>query len=139
MNDKLLNLYHRLPPSLRSVAASLRGRQLRHWRYGSDAERLVSEALERDRWNEESWKLWREERLAFILHRAATKVPFYRDEWARRRRRGDQASWEYLENWPALSKESVRQDPLAFLAEDCDRRRMIHERTSGTTGKPLDL
>ena len=26
--------------------------------------------------------------------------------------------------------------PLAFIADDCDRRRMFHEHTSGTTGNP---
>jgi len=139
MNDRLLSIYHSLPPRLRSWAASLRGLQLRNWRYGADAERLVSEVLERESWSAEKWGRWREERLAFILHRAATMVPFYREEWARRRRRGNQASWEYQENWGLLEKESVRRNPHAFLAEDCDRRRMIPERTSGTTGKPLDL
>ncbi|HKQ80514.1 MAG TPA: hypothetical protein VJ810_42865 [Blastocatellia bacterium] len=139
MSDKLLSLYHSLPPWLRSWAASLRGAHLRHWRYGADAERLVNEALEREHWSVERLKRQQEERLAFILHRAATKVPFYRKEWATRRGRGDKASWEYLENWSLLEKETVRRNPQAFLAEDCDRRRMIHDRTSGTTGKPLDL
>src|SRR5215510_3616829 len=90
MNDRLLSIYHSLPPRLRSWAASLRGLQLRNWRYGADAERLVSEVLEHESWSAEKWGRWREERLAFILHRAATMVPFYREEWARRRRRGDQ-------------------------------------------------
>src|SRR5262249_34880573 len=139
MNDRLLSLYHSLPPWMRSLAASLRGRQLRRWRYGADAEQLVDEALVREHWSVERLRKWQEERLAFILHRAATKVPFYREHWARRRIRGDRSSWGYLENWSLLEKESVRRDPHAFLAEDCDRRRMIHERTSGTTGKPLDL
>lgn len=139
MNDRLLSLYHSLPPWLRSLAASLRGYHLRRWRYGADSERLAQEALERESWSAEKWERWREDRLAFILHRAATQVPFYREEWAKRRRSGDRASWEYLENWPLLAKESVRRNPRAFLAEDCDWRRMFHERTSGTTGKPLDL
>src|SRR5215475_5358468 len=139
MSDKLLSLYHSLPPWMRSLAASLRGRQLRRWRYGADAEQLVDEALVREHWSVERLRKWQEERLAFILHRAATKVPFYREQWARRRTRGDKSSWGYLENWSLLEKESVRRNPHAFLAEDCDRRRMIHERTSGTTGKPLDL
>jgi len=139
MNDQLLSLYHSLPSWMRSLAASLRGRQLRRWRYGADAEQLVNEALEREHWSAERLRKWQEERLAFILHRAATKVPFYREHWAKRRTRGDKSPWEYLENWSLVEKESVRRNPQAFLAEDCDRRRMIHERTSGTTGKPLDL
>ncbi|MFL6227687.1 MAG: phenylacetate--CoA ligase family protein [Pyrinomonadaceae bacterium] len=139
MNRRLLHLYHRSPAPLRSVAATLRGYQLRSWRYGRETERLVGEALERERWGAERWRSWREERLACVLHRAATEVPFYREQWSERRRRGDRASWELLENWPLLEKESVRERPRAFVADGCDVRRMFYDHTSGTTGKSLDL
>jgi phenylacetate-CoA ligase len=99
----------------------------------------VEQALERESWTSTEWAQWQQERLAEILHRAATKVPFYRDAWAARRRRGDRSSWELLQNWPLLEKESVRQNPAAFVAEDCDKRRMYHDHTSGTTGTQLDL
>jgi phenylacetate-CoA ligase len=135
----LLQLYHRLPVPTRSVAASLRGLYLRSWRYGPESEQLVAEALERERWSPERWKAWQEEQLAAVLHRAATRVPYYRAQWAARRRQGDHASWEDLENWPVLGKEALRQNPTAFVADDCAIRRMFHEHTSGTTGKPLDL
>ena len=139
MTDTLLKIYHRLPSPLRSVAASLRGLYLRSWRYGPETDRLVEEALERETWTVDRWKIWQEERLAYVLHRAATQVPYYREQWAVRRRGGDKASWEYLENWPILEKEPVRQNPRAFVADDCDVRQMFHEHTSGTTGKPLHL
>ena len=135
----VLRLYHALPPVGRSVVASLRGFQLRSWRYGPDAESRVAEALERDRWNPSRWRAWQEERLAFVLRRAATRVPYYRRQWEERRRRGDRASVERLENWPILDKERVRESPQSFVADDCDVRRMYHEHTSGTTGKPLNL
>jgi phenylacetate-CoA ligase len=77
--------------------------------------------------------------LAFVLHRAATQVPYYREQWSFRRRHGDRASWEYLENWPILNKEAIRSNPHAFVATDCNVRKMYHEHTSGTTGKALDL
>jgi phenylacetate-CoA ligase len=66
-------------------------------------------------------------------------VPYYRNLWFRRRRHGDCASWEYLENWPILEKEPLRENSSAFVADDCEVRRMFHEHTSGTTGKSLDL
>jgi phenylacetate-CoA ligase len=99
----------------------------------------VVEALEREQWSPEGWKSWQEERQAYVLHRAATQVPYYRKQWVARRRQGDQASWEVLDNWPILEKEPLRENPAAFVAEDCDIRRMFHEHTSGTTGKSLDL
>jgi phenylacetate-CoA ligase len=139
VNDAVLNCYHRLPGPLRSAAATVRGGYLRAWRYGRDTERLIDETLERDQWSTAEWKRWQSERLAYVLERAATKVPFYRALWAKRRQAGDRAAWDVLENWPALSKDTVRDAPLAFVADDCDVKRMFHEHTSGTTGKPVQV
>ena len=138
MNDGLLAMYHRLPAPARSAAATLRGWYLRHWRYGPQSGRLVHEALERDAWTAARWASWTEDRLALLLHRAAMRVPYYRDYWARRQRRGN-APWARLENWPVLEKDVVREDPRRFVADDCDVRRMFHEQTSGTTGKALEI
>ena len=139
MNNILLALYNFLPSSLRSFAASLRGVYLRSWRYGPETDSLVEEILERETWSPDKWLTWREERLAFALHRAATKVPYYQEQWAKRRAQGDRSSWEYVENWEVLEKDVVRQNPHAFISEDCNLKDMFHHHTSGTTGKPLNL
>ena len=137
--SSLLSVYHRLPGPLREAAATTRGYYLRSWRYGRETEALVRQALEREHWGADDWARWRTERLAFLLRRAASDVPFYRDLWQRRRRAGNQASVEYLENWPVLAKEAVRARPRAFVADDCNPARMFPEHTSGTTGTPLNL
>ena len=139
MNSLALRFYHALPNAGRSFAAGLHGRRLNSWRYGPETDGLVEQALSRDRWTPEQWQVWRTERLAYVLHRAATRVPYYRALWSARRQRGDGASWEYLEHWPILEKTALRENPLAFVADDCDVRRMYREGTSGTTGKPLTL
>lgn len=139
MTNHLLQLYHRLPAPARSAAATLRGWYLHYWRYGGASAQLIDEAAARERWTAAQWTAWREERLAFVLHRAATRVPYYRAHWAERRRQGDRASWDLLEHWPLLEKDAVRARPRSFVADDCDVRRMFHEHTSGTTGKPLDI
>ena len=64
---------------------------------------------------------------------------YFREQWATGRGNGDRASWDCVENWPVLAKESLREDAAAFLADDQSPRTMFHEHTSGTTGKPLDL
>lgn len=139
MPDWKLSLYHHMPPFMRNAAATWRGYQLRSWRYGPETEQLVEEALERDHWSPEQWKTYQENRLGYILHRAATQVPYYRDQWAERRRNGDHASWEYLENWPILKKPPLRENSVAFVAEDCNLKQMYINNTSGTTGTPLKL
>lgn len=139
MSKTIQSIYHRLPARGRSIAASLRGLYLNSWRYGPETERLVEEALERECWSAERWRSWQEERLAYVLHRAATQVPYYRGTWAERRRQGDRSSSELLENWPLLEKETVRENPRTFVADDCNVRQMFHEHTSGTSGASLDL
>lgn len=139
MHPLLLACYHFMPTPLRSTVATMRGWYLRRWRYGATSQQLVAEALERDQWTAAQWRTWKEERLAYVLHRAATRVPYYREHWAARRRNGDGASPELLANWPLLEKDAVRANPRAFLVDDCDPDDMFHEHTSGTTGKPLDI
>lgn len=139
MSNHLVEIYYQMPPQLRSLAASARGYYLRWWRYGSETERLVQEALEREHWSAARWKTWQEDRLARVLHRAATQVPYYRAQWAERRRGGDRTSWEYLENWPILTKTALRADARAFVAEDHAGDRLLEEHTSGTTGTPIRL
>ena len=134
-----MTAYHALPPGARSLAASLRGLYLSRWRFGPETDRLVDEALERDRWSDGQWTAWREDALARLLDRAATRVPYYRDLWAKRRAAGDRRAWDVLANWPTLPKQVLRERPESFVADDCDRRRMFEERTSGTSGTPLRL
>ncbi len=134
---ELLKLYHSLPAPMQTVAASMWGYYLRWWRYGAETEGWVEEALDREYWSADQWKSWREENLSRLLHRAATRVPYYRDQWERRRREGDRLSWELLENWPILSKDTVRSWGSQFVADDCNIRSMYQEHTSGTSGKSL--
>ncbi len=139
MHHSLLRIYHSSPQCVRSLAASGYGAYLRYSRYGPRLERLVEEALERDHWTPQHWEAWRQERLAYLLERAAKTVPYYREIWSKRRSRGDRASWQYLENWDLLEKEPLRQHPERFLVDGSRSARMFVERTSGTTGTPLTM
>lgn len=137
--SRALSLYHKLPPFSRSFVASVRGYYLRWWRYDKETDKLVEEALARDNWDKDRWSDWQTKRLKYILHRAATQVPFYRRQWEERRRQGDEASWEVLENWPILEKQTLRENSKDFVADDCAISKMFHDHTSGTTGSSLDL
>lgn len=135
MSDRLLQLYHHLPPVARTVAASLRGYYLRAARYSAATEALVAAAFEREHWSLARWHAWQEERLARVLARAAARVPYYRQQWSARQA----AQWTRLSSWPMLEKEALRQRARDFVADDCDPNKMYREHTSGTSGKALDL
>ena len=133
------HLYSFSPPGLRSVFASGMGYLLRRHRYGRDAEALVEQALEREYWRPEAWRSWTEDRLAELLRHAAAHVPYYRNHWSERRRSGDCSPLEHLENWPVLEKQTIRDQPEAFLADGNRPSSLSHETTSGTTGAPIHL
>ncbi len=135
-----LDLYHRLPYPVKTLAASAWGYYLKWWRYDAQTEQRVGEILDRDSWSLEKWKNWQEEWLAFILNRAAKQVPYYRASWNERRRKGDRSSWEVLANWPVLTKQVLRtHSPKEFLVEGENPKKLYAEHTSGTTGTPLTI
>ncbi len=139
MPANLLSLYHALPGPLRNTVASLKGYQLKRWRYSRETDVWAREASERERWSQAQWHDWLQSRLPQILQQAVQSVPYYRDYWASQKGKAGPQAYLNLENWPILTKEVVRQHPRDFLSDDCDPRKMIHEHTSGTTGTPLDL
>ncbi|MEM7288007.1 MAG: hypothetical protein AAF480_16770, partial [Actinomycetota bacterium] len=126
--------YRRLPPRARSVAATVRGAQLRRQRYGADLEQRVEQILEREHWRPEQWQRWQDARLGELLERARHRVPAYRGYWDRAG-----GGWDRLENWPVLEKAELRRDARNYLADDVTPWRLVHDHTSGTTGASLDL
>jgi phenylacetate-CoA ligase len=139
MINRLLPVYHRSPAFIRNLAATGRGMMLARQRYTPQTDALVAEILDRDNWSAAQWKNYQEGRLAFILHRAATQVPYYQRHWSERRRKGDMASWEILDNWPILKKEHIRVNPEAFVANDQPIKSLVLDRTGGTTSTPLKI
>lgn len=122
---------------MRCVAASVHCCGLYSWRYGSDTDGMVEEALAREEWSSERWQAWREEKLEQTLELAARNVPYYREHWSKRRRQGERGAHKYLQNWPILQKSEVRKNPAAFIADNFQRRHLLPEYTSGSTGTPL--
>ena len=118
-------LYHSFPHPLKNIVASLRGYQLRSWRYGKNFDELVDNALERETWDNKQWDEWQAENLSHILYRAATQVPYYQEYWQKLRKHKNRSSWEYLENWPLLTKEILRSQPRAFLTDGTNPRKMF--------------
>jgi len=135
----MLRLYQTLPYSLRVLAASLHGYRLRMMRYSSETDLLVIKSIAHESWTPSQWNAWRQEHLAKMLINTSNRVPYYRRQWELRRRNGDHSSVEVLANWPVLSKDILRQQPRAFVADSVNLSSQIVEHTSGTTGKPLTL
>ena len=104
-DSRLLQIYHRLPPPARSAVASLRGYYLNYSRYGAETETKVAQALEREFWSRGELEELRNNRLAHILERAATKIPYYRRQWETAGNSNSDA-WQTLVTWPVLSQQN---------------------------------
>lgn len=134
-----LEILHRLPYPLKVTAASTWGYYLNWWRYGIRSEEFSQAALEHEYMDKEIADKLQEENIARMLHHSATTVPYYIDQWHQRRKAGDQASWEILENWPVLKKDALRKNPKQLLTKKSRGRFLYKEYTSGSTGTPLVL
>ncbi len=126
-------LYHRAPYPVRVAVASARGALLRQRRYDRFTDRLVAEALDRERWTDDEWEQWRSERLALILTTARDHVRAYDGI-----RVDDAVGAGSLSSLPLLGKARLRSDPRSFVRDDAPRG-LIEEHTSGTTATPLSL
>jgi phenylacetate-CoA ligase len=134
------DLYLRLPPIAQDLAATASWVSTGRWRYDARTDDLVAAARERETWGPQRWADWQGEHLERLLHHAARNVPWYREHWAARRRRGDRAAVGELTNWPVLTRAELRADPDAFLADPGTReRRLSAKRSSGTTGSPVTV
>ncbi|MBL8778099.1 MAG: phenylacetate--CoA ligase family protein [Acidimicrobiales bacterium] len=132
--DRLVALYRRLPAPGRDLVAGAQGLRLRAWRYGPGADALTAAVLERDRWTEDRWRSWLAERQAAVLAHAAVAVPHHR-RWFTAHPDRDPVE---LGDWPVTTKDAVRADPAALVADDAPRWR-YRDQTSGTSGSPLSI
>jgi phenylacetate-CoA ligase len=133
----LIDVYHRLPPRLQSWAASLYGYRLWRMRYDPQTDRRVEETLALEYRPADEWRRRRDEALAHTLRHALERVPYYRELWKDRARRGFDPT--VLVDWPILEKEDVRRNAQSLIADDAARSRLVAQHTSGTTSTPLHL
>jgi phenylacetate-CoA ligase len=127
-------------PALRDFAATFYGWRLNRQRYGSEYHRCIEEILRRDTWNLEQILRYQEENLQRLIKHAAAHVPHYREVFRQRHLSPeDIKNVSDLQKLPILDKKQIRDNPLRFVDERLDIRRLHMDRTSGTTGIPVTL
>jgi phenylacetate-CoA ligase len=133
------NIFQYSPPFIKDLALSAYGYRRNGWRYDRNTKKLIEEAALREQWSFSEWKLYQENHLDKLLHRAYHTIPFYRDHWSKRRQKGDNSPYSNLLNWPIIDKQVVMSNTFGFLSDDCNPKRMYHEHTGGTSGSPLNV
>lgn len=133
-------LYSRLPITVQNAIFSLYGWQRKRQRYGVFFHHKLAELQRSEWWDAQRIRDYQNAQLRVILHEAYEHVPYYSQTW---RKLGihpdDIRSVEDLHKLPVLSKESVRSQPDSFVNTRFDRRKLVFNLTSGTTGTPLNI
>jgi phenylacetate-CoA ligase len=137
LDQQKMALYWRLPVFLQEAALQAYAGYLdsRYYGQGYEGWRRRFQAWQR---RPDEIEAWQSERIRYLVHLAATKVPFYKASW-----RG--ADWrqvrspEDLKLLPTLAKQSIRQNESSFIVEGFERRKLWLEKTSGTTGTALRI
>ncbi len=91
-------------------------------------------------WSVERLEELRHVKLAALLTYCYENIPYYREQFKTiAAQPGDFNDFEDLSRFPILEKETLRERSEEFLNPQTNRAKLIHYRSSGSTGIPLDL
>ena len=133
-----MEAYWRLPVRLQEAALSLYARRLDKLYYGSLYEEWKEWLSGWKDWPESYIKDWQNARLKHVIATAGRKVPYYVEKWKGRdwESVGSEAALAVL---PTFEKQSIRQNEVAFIADDKNPTSLWLKKTSGTTGTSLRI
>ena len=133
--------YPYLPVVMQNLGISLYGLAWRRERLGGEFKEYVREFQRRELWTAERMQKHVERKLQQTLIHAFEAVPYYRQAWrAAGVSRFDLECMTVagLAKLPVTSKEHLRADPDAFVAEDVARKlKLCRYQSSGSTGTPI--
>jgi phenylacetate-CoA ligase len=142
MPSTLDKIYSHSPTWLQQLGVNLYGIIWRNRRYGGVFEDAVCAYMARESLTTDEWHSYQTQQLRRLLVYAEQHVPYYRTLFHDLDlRSGDleQFRLEDLPSLPLLNKESLRQAPSEFLADNISKKSLHTYLTSGTSGTPLGV
>jgi len=109
-------------------------------RYGKPYREAVALFKESDWWDRKTLVAYQEQLLRDVIHHCYARVPYYRevfDQWEVKP--DDITRVDDLKKLPFLTKEIVRKRKDDLRARDVSPLNLEWDKTSGTTGAPLDF
>jgi phenylacetate-CoA ligase len=135
-----MRVYRGLPGPLQDAAVTVEGLRRRRWRYGgvhADHVRLFTEAAD---WSSDRLAAWQRERLVAHVRHAATRVPYYRQLFARLGLAPDAVrAVEDLPKLPVLERADVVRASRDLIADGWPSRDLWAHPSGGSTGMPLTI
>jgi phenylacetate-CoA ligase len=138
MRTLFKRVYPYFPVPVQNLGISAFGYVYKRERFGRDFAPTLAGFIERDRWPVDRMRAFVDGQLREVLRRALD-APYYRDAWAGFTEKDLGAlSMDTLHRLPILKKESVRQNPMAFVPDrGAPVRGLISYYSSGSTGTPI--
>jgi phenylacetate-CoA ligase len=138
IHDWKTQLYWRLPVFLQEVAVNVRATNLEKLYYGPGYTEWRQQFSNWQSWSGADAAMWQNKQLRYLVGLAATRVPYYREQWR-------QVDWQSVRSaaelplLPSLEKQTIRHNEHAFLVDGLDPKSLRLEQTSGSTGTALRI
>lgn len=118
-------IYNRLPVWAQTLAVNIASAGNFRCKYGSDFHRFLAQLQANEKKSRDQLEAEQQRAVRELLAYAVARVPAYKGR-----------SPEKLSEWPVLQKSEINEN---FLSDECDRRSLMMQNTSGTTGAPLTV
>lgn len=131
----MMQIYDRLPVFLQNVAVSFEGYRIQKTRYDDTFDKVFQEFMSRNDWSYEQKCEYRDQQLQKIVRHCYETVPYYKrtfDEYG--------IDFESIRNLddlhklPIITKQTVRENYEEFFSTAYERKELISQHTSGTSG-----
>lgn len=134
----LYPFYKALPVFLQEVACWIYGKKMVHDQYNKYFFQKSEWLHQTERWSASEIEAYQNEQVRRIIKHAYAHVPYYREIMTRLRLTpSDIVKIEDLQKLPLLKKEDVRNNREKLLADNAERKNLVSQHTSGTTGSSL--
>jgi phenylacetate-CoA ligase len=133
-----MELYWRLPVFVQELIISIYASRLEKINFGPSYREWCSRLHGWQSWSRTETEAWQTQQLQYLVELAATRVPYYLQEWRHVDWKSVQAAAD-LPLLPRLPKQAIRQNEQAFLVTGVEPKTLCLERTSGSTGTALRI
>ncbi len=135
-----ISIYSALPYWLQNLAISIHGYKLKKQRFNDDFYKILEFLNSTIGWHKEQIKAYKEEQIFKILEQAYNHCPYYHRKYKEMGLSpSDFKGLEDLQKFPVLTKEEIRMNWQAMVADNVSKKELIQFNTSGSTGKALDF
>lgn len=131
----IMQIYDRLPIFLQNAAVSFEGYRIQKSRYNVTFERVFQEFMNRNDWSYEQKCEYRDLQLQKMVKHCYETVPYYKKTF-------DKYGIDYrdikylddLQRLPIITKQTVKENYIDFFSTAFDKKELISQHTSGTSG-----